>query len=341
MNSNELSPQAQLMKLIVGRWISKPIQVVAELGIADLLDDGPEDIEELARLSHTHAPSLYRIMRALASVGIFSEKENRKFELTPMAECLKTGAMKPIARLFHSDWGDETWTHLLDTVNTGQTAFEIAHGMPLSDWLEVHPEAARVFNEANAAKAAASHRAIIDAYDFSGIHTLTDVGGGTGALMMEILRSYPSINGIVADLPSVIQQAQKTIEDHGLENCCEAVECDFFHHIPPGSDAYLMSHVLHDWPDDQCLLILANCHKAMHPGSKLLIVEMIVPPGNEPSVAKLLDLEMLVITGGRERTEVEFEDLLEHSGFRLVRTIPPNENIFIIEAIRREDPFPV
>jgi len=334
MKPNQLPPPAQLMKFIVGKWISKPIYVAAELGIADMLAEGPKSIEELAQTSQSHAPSLYRMMRALASVGIFFETEGKRFELTPMAEYLKTGAMRSIALLFNSDWSDKAWGYFMDSVKTGVTAFEKAHGMPVSDWLEINPRAAEVFNEANAVKAANSHRAIVDVYDFSGINKLTDVGGGLGALMAEILIANPLMKGVVADIPPVIQKAKEIILSRGLEDRCKAVECDFFMKIPSGSDAYLMSNILHDWPDEQCRIILTNCLRAMKTGSRLLVVEMIIPPGNEPSVAKLLDLEMLVTTGGRERTEKEFKTLLESSGFKLSRTITTKESICVIEGLR-------
>ncbi|WP_022664939.1 methyltransferase [Desulfospira joergensenii] len=334
MKPTELSAPAQLMKFIVGRWISKPIYVAAELGIADILAEGPKDIEEMAQVSRSHAPSLYRMMRALASVGIFSETDGRRFELTPMAGYLKTDAMRSIAILFNSDWSDKSWGYFMDSIKTGETAFEKAHGKPLMDWLGENPQAAQVFSEANAVKAANSHRAIVDVYDFSGIHRLTDVGGGLGTLMAEILTANPLLKGVVADTFFVIQETQKMIQTRGIEDRCQALECDFFKEIPAGSDAYLMSHVLHDWSDEQCRIILANCHRAMKTESRLLIVEMIVPPGNEPSIAKLLDLEMLVTTGGRERTEKEFQTLLESSGFTFSRTIATKENIFIIEGLR-------
>ncbi|MFC1888241.1 methyltransferase [Thermodesulfobacteriota bacterium] len=334
MNPNELPPPVQLMKYIVGRWISKPIYVAAELCIADLLAEGPKSIEELAQASQSHAPSLYRMMRALASVGIFIETEAKRFELTPMAEYLKTGAMRSIALMFNSDWSDKAWGYFLDSVKTGSTAFEKAHGMPVSDWLENNPQAAEVFNEANAIKAGSSHRLIVDAYDFSGINTLTDVGGGLGILMVEILLENPFMEGIVADLPSVIRGTAEVIQARGIEDRCQAVECDFFKEIPSGSDAYLMSNILHDWPDEQCRVILTNCHRAMQVESKLLVVEMVISPGNEPSIGKLLDLEMLVITGGRERTEEEFENLFLSSGFKLSRIISTKESICIIEGIR-------
>ncbi len=334
MNTEEITPQEQFMKFIVGKWISKPIYVAAELGIADMLSDGPQSIKALAQMSHAHAPTLYRVMRALASVGIFTESEDKVFDLTPMAECLKTGAMRSMALMFNANWNDRAWEYLMESVRKGNTPFEKAHGMQVSKYLETNPHISDVFNEANAIKAAGSHRAIVDVYDFSDIHTLTDVGGGVGVLMAEILAANPHMKGVVADLPPVVREAEKVIQARRLRDRLKATACDFFESIPAGSDAYLMSHVLHDWPDDQCGIILKNCYKAMKPESKLLIVEMIVPTGNEPSIAKLLDLEMLVITGGKERTKKEFEALLESSGFKLLRVIPTLESINVIEAIR-------
>lgn len=333
MNHNECPPHVQLMQYLVGKWISKPIYVAAELGIADILSGGPEPVEELARLTGTHAPTLFRVMRALASVGVFAQTPEGHFQLTPMAECLKTGAMRSTALMFHSDWNDNAWSRLSDTVRTGETAFQLAHRMPIAQWLEQNPDAADVLSEANSIKAAASHRVIVDAYDFAHIHTLTDIGGGYGALMAEILAANPSMTGIVADLPQVIKGAEHFIREKGLENRCKTAEIDFFHSVPPGSDAYLLSHVLHDWTDEQCVKILRNCREAMKPGAKLLVVEMLVPPGNAPSIAKLLDLEMLVITGGRERTEAEFKSLFELAGFTGLRVIPTKESINVLESI--------
>jgi hypothetical protein len=337
MTIHELAPPEQLMKFIVGKWISKPIYVVAELGIADILAEGSKSIDELAQTSQSHAPSLYRVMRALASVGIFCETEGRRFELTPMAECLQTGAMRSLALMFDSDWSDKAWGYFLDSVRTGDTAFEKAHGMPVSDWLEKNPHAATIFNEANAVKAARTHRAIVDVYDFAGIKTLTDVGGGLGVLMAEILMANPSMHGVVADIPSVVQEARATIRSRGLEGRCQVVECDFFKQIPAGSDGYLMSHILHDWSVDRCTEILKNFHNAMKPDSKLLIVEMIVPPGNQPSIAKILDLEMLVTTGGKERTESEYKMLLESSGYHLTKIVSIEESVSVIEARQSTD----
>jgi hypothetical protein len=343
MNPNDLPPQAQLMKFIVGKWISKPIYAAAEFGIADILAEGPKGIDELARITGTHAPSLYRVMRTLASVGIFAEKEDKRFELTPSAAFLQTGALRTVSLMLNSDWNEKAWSYFIHGVRTGETAFDKAHGMPISRWLEKEPEAAKVLHEANAIKAAGSHRAIIDVYDFSGIETLTDVGGGYGALMMEILKANPSMKGIVADLPPVVKTAEKMIAERGFEDRCKTVEYDFLRtepsaqkgNIPAGSDAYLLSNILHDWPDDLCKTILENCARAMKPASTLLVVEMIIQQGNEPSIAKLLDMEMMVLSNGRERTREEFKYLFESAGFELSRVIPTKESIYIIEGKKK------
>jgi hypothetical protein len=333
MQSSNLPPQTQLMQFILGKWISKPIYVAAELGIADMLADGPQSIEALAEMSQSHAPTLYRVLRALAAVGIFSETDDKCFELTPMAECLKTGVMRSIALMFHADWHDRAWDNLLYGVKTGKPPFDKAHGKPAFEWFESHPHAARIYNEANALKAMNSHRAVVDVYDFSDIETLTDVGGGYGSLIAEILLVYPMLRGVVAELPNVVPAARDQIMARDLDKRCNVIECDFFREIPAGGDAYLMSNILHDWKDDHCLKILRNCRRAMKPGSKLLIVETIIPQGNAFSIGKLLDLEVFVMGGGCERTEDEFRCLLEECGFKHLRIIPTEEGISVIECI--------
>jgi hypothetical protein len=333
MLPNELPPHAQLMKNIVGRWISKPIYVAAELGIADILADGPKPVAELASLTSSHSPSLYRVMRALASVGIFKELENESFTHTPVSEFLKSGMLRSAAILFNADWSDKAWEHFLEGVRTGETPFQKAYGIPLTEWLQQNPDKAAVFNDANAVKAASTHRAIVEVYDFSGIHKLMDLGGGTGLLLLEVLKMYSSLEGVVADVQPVITETQKHIDNSGLSARCKGITCDFFHRVPSGFDAIMLSNILHDWPDEDCVRILGNCRQALALNDTLLIVEMIVPGANIPSVAKLLDMEMLTITGGKERTEAEYNRLLELTGFRLNRIIPAPENVFIIEGI--------
>jgi len=329
-----LPPEGQMMQYILGPWIGKPIYVIAELGIADQLADGPKSIDELARMSRAHAPTLYRVMRALAGLGIFAETDEATFELTPLADCLRTGRLRSMALVFQSDWHDRVWAELPYSVRTGQAAFEKAHGRPAFDWFEENPRAALIFQEANGVKARTTHRAILDVYDFFDVRTLTDVGGGNGALMAEILESNALMSGVVAERPSLIEAAEKYIQARGLTERCRVTACDFFEGIPAGSDAYLLSHVLHDWNDEQCLKILRNCRRAMKTGSKLLVVESVISPGNGFSIAKLLDLEVLVMGGGRERTESEFRALFKVSGFEPVRITPTRESISIMEGIR-------
>ena len=333
MNQTELPPHAHLMQFILGKWISKPIYVAAELGIADLLSEGPKSIDALADATNTHAASLNRVLRGLACVGIFAEVSERHFGLTPMAECLQTGALRPIARMFHADWHDRAWDHLLDSVRTGRTAFEEVHGKPAFDWFKTNTEAAKIYQEANAVKVRNSHRAVIDNYDFSGIKKMTDVGGGLGALLALILESNSEMQGIVADLPEVIKETAKQDHIKKLKSRCKPVACDFFKQVPAGSDAYLLSHILHDWDDEHCRKILQKCHDATAYDGKLLVVEAVIPAGNSFSIAKLMDLEVFVMGGGRERTEAEFKQLFQSSGFRLSRMIPTHETIAVIEGI--------
>ncbi len=335
MTTPENEASRTMMQMIAAKWVSGPIHVAASLGIADILAGGPQTIEEIAGETGAYAPYLYRVMRALACVGIFIEQDNRTFGLTPLAGCLQTGAMRSIALFLLSDWHDQAWGRLAECVKTGKIPFEQAHGMPCFEWLEGHPEAARVFHEANAVKAAGSHSAIVEAYDFAGIETLTDVGGGYGALLIRILKAHPHVKGVVADRPATLQSARQAIRAKGLEDRCSAVECDFFEGVPPGSDAYLLSHVLHDWDDERCRRILGNCRKAMGPDGRLLVVEMVVPHGNAFSIVKLLDIEVLVMGGGRERTADEFRDLLEMSGFHFKRIIPTGESISVLECVRK------
>jgi hypothetical protein len=335
INQERFSLPAQVMQFIVGKWISKPIYVAAQFGIADYLKDGPKHIDEIARHCNAHSPSLYRVMRALSSIGIFSESADGQFALTPMAELLRTGRLKAAASMFNSDWNDKAWGSIIESVKTGVPAFEIAHGIPFGPWLESHPHHAGVLHEANTVKAAGSHRAIVDVYDFSKISSLTDIGGGQGLLMAEILTAYPSLAGTIADRPSALTGAEQLLRKRGLDHRCQLVVCDFFKTIPAGSDAYFMSNILHDWPDELCIKLLKNCSGVMQPDGKLLIVEMLITPGNSPSVAKLLDLEMMVLTGGRERTLEELKVLLKTVDLNVSQIIPVKETLSIIECLKQ------
>ena len=325
-------PQNKMMQFIISKWISKPIYVAAKLGIADILAAEDMQIKDLAKKTNTSPSGLYRLLRALAGIGIFKETSNQVFSNTPLSDCLRENQLKSAALLFQSDWHNRLWDELLYSIQKEEPAFEKTFGKPVFDWFAENPNEAKVFHRANANKASITHKAIIDVYDFQGIKTVTDVGGGAGNLMVEILKVQPRINGRVAELPDVLSQIRQTIKANHLESRMEAVECDFFNAVPEGSDAYLFSHILHDWSDDKCKKILSNCRKVMTEKDKLLIIEGIVPSGNEFSIAKLMDLEVLVMGGGKERTKDEFKSLLQESGFNLSRILPTKDYISVIEA---------
>jgi len=333
MNSETVSPETQMMKFILGKWISKPIHVAATLRIPDLLAEGSRKIDELSEMTETHCDSLYRMMRALAGVGIFAETKKHVFVNTPLSECLLEGRLRSAALMFHSKWHDRMWDNLMFSIRTGNPAFEKIYGEQAFDWFKKNPEEAEQFHEANSFKAAFSHRVIADVYDFTGISIITDVGGGLGGLMSEILKANSRMKGVVAELPETVRHLGQIIKRKNLEGRMTAVECDFFKKIPSGSDAYLLSHILHDWPDEKCLTILRNCRKAIGDRGKLLIAEAVITPGNDFSITKLLDLEVLLMGGGRERSEKEFRRLLKNSGFHLSRIIHTGDSLSVIEGI--------
>lgn len=333
MTIDEKEIQAQLMRLISSQWISQPIYVAAELGIAEVLSEGPKAIGTIADECGACEPYLYRVLRALASVGIFTETEDGVFGLTPMAECLGSDRMKPIALMFLSGWHTRAWEYLLHSVRTGETAFEAAHGLPAFEWFDRNAEARRVFQEANAVKARNSHAAVLNVYDFSSHSLVADIGGGYGGLLFAILEENPHLKGILADLPKVAARGRELIRTSPLDGRCTAVDCDFFTGLPTDileADCLILSHVLHDWDDGKCSGILRNCRQTMSPDARLLVVESIVPGKNEFSVAKLLDLEVLVMGGGRERTEKEFRRLLEETGFSLEKILPTGEAVSVL-----------
>ena len=331
---NGTSPTQTLLQMTSGYWISQMIYVAAKLGIADLLQNGARTCEELAHSTGAHARSLYRVMRALASVGVFSESEGGRFALTPLAAALRTGdpsSMRALAIML----GEESyraWGDLLYSVKTGEPAFDRVFHARRFEYLARHPEAADVFNEAMTGFFERVHAAVVKAYDFSRVAQVVDVGGGNGALLTMILKANPRARGILFETPAVIRDAQKHIEAAGLADRCAAVPGDFFESIPAGGDTHVLAHVMQSFDDDRCVTILGHCRRALPPDGTLLLVEPVIAPGNEPSSAKLLDLHMLVVTGGRQRTRTEYEALLEAAGFRLARVIATDSGESVIEA---------
>ena len=329
------SPQAVMSRLLTGYWISQALHVAAQLGIADLLKDGPQTVARLAESSGTHARSLYRLLRALAGEGVFAEDAQGRFALTPLGACLR-GDVPNSQRSMAIMTGEEhyrCWGELLYSVQTGQTAFEKLYGQPIFHYLAAHPRQARIFDEGMVGVHGAETTAMLDAYDFSGIGTLVDIGGGNGSLLAATLQRHPALRGILFDRPDVIERARTNIKTAALESRCTLMPGDFFQTVPSGGDAYLMRHIIHDWNDEQCRTILRHCRKVVPTTGKLLLIESVIPPGNEPCFAKFLDLTMLTIPGGMERTEAEYRDLLASAGFRLARVVPTRANVDVIECV--------
>ena len=331
-----LSPQADLMKLTTGHWITQGIYVAAKLGIADLLQEGPLSSGDLAQATDANPRALYRLLRALASVGVFVEGTDGRFALTPMAECLQTdtpGSMRAWVLFTGEPYAFQPWGELLHSVRTGQTAFNHVHGMPIFDYYARHPEQWKIFDAAMTGSAGPEIAAVMADYDFSGIGTLIDLGGGHGSFLGTILGAYPAIKGVLAEMPAVIDGARRHLEAAHLADRCEVVTINFFESVPAGGDAYMMKRIIHDWDDERSIAILKNCHRAMAGKGKLLLVEMVIPPGNDPEFAKWLDIAMLVFAGGCERTEREYRDLLTTSGFRVTRIVPTRSSASVIEAV--------
>jgi hypothetical protein len=335
--THELPPSQRILQMLTGKWIAQAVSVAATLGIADQLKDAPKDVEELAKATSTHADSLYRLLRALASIGIFAETEGRRFTLTPLAQCLRSDApdsMRNAARMWGLPLFWRSWGELLQAVKTGETGLKRAFGVtdPFAYFSE-HPEDAQVFDGAMTDLSRERAPAIAEAYDFGRFGKIVDAGGGHGMLLMTILRRYPRPRGAVFDLPQVVKGAQTAIAAAGLSDRCETVAGDIFESVPSGADAYLMKSIIHGFNEERALVILGNIRRSIQPQGRLLLVEFVIPPGNTPSLGKLSDLQMLVMAGGRERTQEEFEELLGAARFRLGGIYPTAAQQSIIEGI--------
>ena len=332
-----MNDAAHLDQMITGYWISQAIYAAAKFGIADLLQDGSRSSEELAQATSTHPDALYRLLRALASVGIFAEGPPRHFSLTPLAEPLKSdvpGSKRALA-LMSGDEQFRAWSEIAFSIETGKTAFDKVFGKPIFDYLGEHTDKARIFDAAMVGIHGRESAAVIDGYDFSGIGVLADIGGGNGSQLTTVLQRHPSMKGILFDLPHVIDRARERIESAGLANRCQLVAGSFFDSVPTGADAYVLRHIIHDWEEEKALTILRNCHRALSPQGKLLVIESVIPPGNEPFGGKFLDLVMLLIPGGKERTLEEYRTLFGNGGFELTRVVPTGAEVSIIEAVKR------
>ena len=335
MAQNEIPPHVQMMNVASAKFIAKPLWVAAQLGIADLIAQGVASTAELARRTGTHERSLYRILRALACVGIFTETAPRQFGLTPLASTLRSDApntMRDVVVFLNHPIHDVAWTEIMHSVKTGLPGFDRAYGMPIFEYFPKNPEFSEAFNRAMTNLATNDITAVVESYDFRGIGKLVDVGGGHGALMMSILDRNPDMRGVVFDLPHVIEGTKKALAASAHAARCEAVGGDFFVSVPKG-DAIIMSHIIHDWDDERSVTILKNCAKAVPRNGKVLICEAVIPAGDTFSPGKLLDLEMLVMPGGMERTAEEYGTLLKQAGLRLERIVPTRTPVCVIEGV--------
>jgi hypothetical protein len=339
MSEQEPPPHFVLFRMVTAYYVSRAIHVAAKLGIADLLAAGARGHDELARATSTDPDSLRRVLRLLAGAGVFTEEEDGKFALTPIGACLRSGVPGSMraATLLFGGITQQAWGDLLHSVETGEPAFRRVFGMDSFDYLAEHPDEAANFDAAMAGFTKRIATAVAEAYDFSPFHRIVDIGGGNGLLLAGILTAYPALAGIIFDLPHVAARAEEQIRELDLADRCEIVGGDFFKEVPSGGDAYLLKHVIHDWNDDRATEILRNCRRAMGAEATLLIVEGVYPSridqSEESRGAAANDVNMLVCTGGRQRSEAEFRGLFDAAGFRLMRIVPAQAPVKVIEGV--------
>ncbi|MFN0073109.1 MAG: methyltransferase [Chloroflexota bacterium] len=343
MTSNEMadtrpapSPVEVIMNMALGYLVSRSLHVATELGIADLLKDGPKTVEALASSTGAHRASLYRLLRMLAAQGVFAEDDHGRFMTTPAAALLQQGVMRDGVLLCGEVTGDGSWWNavgaLRHSIMTGEPAFNRQHGIGFFDYLRDHPECGHWFDRGMANFAIAENPAIAGAYNFSRFGHIVDVGGGQGGLLVEILTLHPTVRGTLFDLPQVIRHPAWRSEEAFAERWT-TVGGDFFQSVPTGGDAYVLKRILHDWSDEQCVHILRCCREAMDDCTRLLVVDAVVPASNAPHPGKVMDILMMVFAEGRERTEQEFRALFEKAGLRLTNITMTPSTLSIIEAI--------
>ena len=331
------APGEELLGMITGYWVSQAVFAATKLGIADLLGSGPRPCADLAREVGVAPGPLFRLLRALASVGVFREDDTRQawFGLTPMAELLRSdvaGSQRGFALL--QEYQYPPWGELLHSLRSEETAFEHLHGEPLFDFLAGRPDVSSVFDDAMADRTAEVAQAVVDAYDFARFEVLVDIGGGSGLLLCSILRANPGLRGVLFDLPHVASAAQDAVAAAGLTDRCATRGGDFFEAVPTEGDLYLLKWIVHDWDDERAVRLLRRSRDAMEPGDTLLVVEELVPPGNAWAMVKWVDLTMLTVTGGRERTESEYHALLDLAGLELTRVVPTLQPASLLECRR-------
>jgi len=333
------NPAQQVLQVATGYMASAALYTAITLNVADHLSGGPKDVADLARATGANEDALYRILRLLAGLGIFADAGPRRFKLTPSADLLRKdvpGSLRGMAVFLPDPFHFRVYADLLTSVKTGRTAAETTLGMPVFEYLAKNPDYSQVFNEAMTALSAPVAGAAIEVYDFCTIGTLVDVAGGHGEVLMSILKACPTVKGVLADVDHVIEGAKPRIAAAGLSSRLQAVACDFFMAVPAGGDAYIMKHIIHDWDDERASLILRNIAAAM--GGKrgrVILLESVIRADAEPDFGTFLDIEMLALPGGRERSAEEFKALFARSGFEMTKVVPTKSPLSVVEAVRR------
>ena len=328
-------PHIQIIQMATGYWVSRLVGAAASLGLADHLANGPKSAADLAGPTGTNPRALHRLMRSLAGFGILSQDGGDKFALTELGDALRSdapGSARSTILAMSGPWMWKAFGEFQYSLETGKTAMEKVFGMPLFDYLAQHPKESAQFSEAMVGIHGPEPPAVAEAYDFSSVGSIVDVGGATGNMLAHILARYPQPRGVLFDRSHVVAEAPALLRSRGVEDRVSIEPGNFFEHVPPGGDVYILSHIIHDWNEDQCLTILGNCRKAMKPGARLLIVEFVLPEGNTPHFGKLVDMVMLAIPGGEERTAAEYDTLLKTAGLKMTRVVPTTTDVSIVEA---------
>ena len=336
--TSRLRPYEVVLQMIIGKWVSQAVGTIVEIGVPDQLAKGARQCKDMAREAGVSEDGLYRLLRALASIGLFAESAGRRFRLTGMGQLLRSDHPESLAGYARFTGHDVTWRpwgQLSYSVKTGLPSFDHVYDASIFEYFSRNPEAAAVFDDAMTSVSAMEARAASEAYDFKGIDTLMDVAGGHGLLLATILQRHKRMRGVLFDLSHVAAGAAATFTRAGITGRVRIESGDFFKELPSGADAIIMKHIIHDWDDDSATRILQACHRALGTRGKVLVVDTVVPPGNTQHYGKLLDLEMLVLTPrGRERTKDEFTKLLRGAGFRLARVIKTQSPLSIVEAVK-------
>jgi hypothetical protein len=336
MPEQQPAPADILMQMACGYMASSSLSAIARLRIADRLTAGPRPVSELARDTSTQEDILFRVLRALSTVGIFVETEPRVFANSPSSEFLRTD--HPASLHYMTVWmcnrfHFETYADMMPTLRDGSNPVERIYKKPAFEVLFADPELAKEFNNAMTGFSATVIPAVLDVYDFSHIGTLADIAGGHGFVITAILQKYPDMKGILFDLPQVVTGAKERVEKLGLTDRMQVIAGDFWQAVPP-ANAYVMKHIIHDWDDEKALKILSNCSVHLRSGGKIILLESVIPSGNAPHVGKWSDIEMFMGPGGRERTELEYRELFRRGGFKLNRIVPTKSPLSVIEAVK-------